>query len=78
MKWTAADLTLEQKVGQMFICGFNALTPNEHANILIEQFQWGHLLLPPEREDAASACRAVGIPAAARFGKPTVSASDLD
>lgn len=41
MKWTAADLTLEQKVGQMFICGFNALTPNEHANILIEQFQVG-------------------------------------
>ncbi|SEL88110.1 beta-N-acetylhexosaminidase [Paenibacillus sp. cl141a] len=41
MKWTAADLSLEQKVGQMFICGFNALTPNEHANILIEQFQVG-------------------------------------
>lgn len=41
MKWTAADLTLEQKVGQMFICGFNALTPNEHASILIEQFQVG-------------------------------------
>ncbi|MGE7826489.1 beta-N-acetylhexosaminidase [Paenibacillus sp. NPDC093718] len=41
MKWTAADLSLEQKVGQMFICGFNALTPNEHAKILIEQYQVG-------------------------------------
>lgn len=41
MKWTAADLTLEQKVGQMFICGFNALTPNEHARVLIEQHQIG-------------------------------------
>lgn len=25
----------------MFICGFNALTPNEHANILIDQYQVG-------------------------------------
>ncbi|MGG3282546.1 beta-N-acetylhexosaminidase [Paenibacillus solani] len=41
MKWTAADLSLEQKVGQMFICGFNALTPDEHAKILIEQYQVG-------------------------------------
>jgi len=41
MKWTAADLTLEQKVGQMFICGFNALTPNEHAKVLVEQYQVG-------------------------------------
>lgn len=41
MKWTAADLSLEQKVGQMFICGFNALTPNKHAKILIEQYQVG-------------------------------------
>ncbi|ANA81919.1 beta-N-acetylhexosaminidase [Paenibacillus glucanolyticus] len=41
MKWTIADLSLEQKVGQMFICGFNALTPNEHANILIDQYQVG-------------------------------------
>lgn len=41
MKWTASDLTLEQKVGQMFICGFNALTPDEHAKILIEQYQVG-------------------------------------
>ena len=41
MKWTATDLSLEQKVGQMFICGFNALTPNEHAKILIERYQVG-------------------------------------
>ncbi|GAA0832714.1 beta-N-acetylhexosaminidase [Bifidobacterium pullorum subsp. gallinarum] len=41
MKWTIADLSLEQKVGQMFVCGFNALTPNEHANILIDQYQVG-------------------------------------
>ncbi|GAE04525.1 beta-hexosaminidase [Paenibacillus sp. JCM 10914] len=41
MKWTANELTLEQKVGQMFTCGFNALVPNEHAQILIEQYQVG-------------------------------------
>lgn len=44
MKWTASGLTLQQKVGQMFICGFNALTPNDHARTLIEEYKVGGIV----------------------------------
>lgn len=44
MKWTASGLTLQQKVGQMFICGFDALTPNDHARTLIEEYKVGGIV----------------------------------
>lgn len=44
MKWTIEELTLEQKVGQMFICGFDDITANEHARALIEQFHVGGII----------------------------------
>ena len=44
MEWKVSGLTLQQKVGQMFICGFDALTPNDHARTLIEEHKVGGIV----------------------------------
>lgn len=44
MNWKVSDLTLEQKIGQMFICGFDALTPNDHAKKLILDYHVGGIV----------------------------------
>lgn len=44
MNWKVSDLTLEQKIGQMFICGFDALTPNDHAQKLIRDHHVGGIV----------------------------------
>lgn len=44
MNWKISDLTLEQKIGQMFICGFDALTPNDHAKKLILDYHVGGIV----------------------------------
>ncbi|WP_054957675.1 beta-N-acetylhexosaminidase [Paenibacillus dakarensis] len=44
MNLRVSDLTLEQKVGQMFICGFDALTPNDHAKKLIQDYHVGGIV----------------------------------
>lgn len=44
MKWTLQSLSLEQKVGQLFICGFDDIEANEHARALVEQHQVGGII----------------------------------
>lgn len=44
MDWKVSSLTLEQKIGQMFICGFDALTPNDHAKKLIQDYHVGGIV----------------------------------
>ncbi|SMF87705.1 beta-N-acetylhexosaminidase [Paenibacillus uliginis N3/975] len=44
MDWKVSGLTLEQKIGQMFICGFDALTPNDHAKKLIQDYHVGGIV----------------------------------
>lgn len=39
------DLTLKQKVGQLFMCGFDALHINDHALALIKDYQVGNIIL---------------------------------
>lgn len=44
MKWNLAGLSLEEKVGQMFICGFDGLVPNDHAKDLIRKHKVGGII----------------------------------
>lgn len=44
MDWKVSGLTLEQKIGQMFICGFDALAPNDHAKKLIQDCHVGGIV----------------------------------
>ncbi|WP_046214931.1 glycoside hydrolase family 3 protein [Paenibacillus wulumuqiensis] len=39
-----SDLTLEQKIGQLFIGGFHNVTPDEQVRILIEQYHTGGVI----------------------------------
>lgn len=39
-----SSLTLEQKIGQLFICGFHSLTPDEQIKTLIEQYHVGGVI----------------------------------
>ncbi|MET3543865.1 beta-N-acetylhexosaminidase [Paenibacillus favisporus] len=39
-----SDLTLEQKIGQMFICGFHAQEPDEQIRRLIEEYHVGGVI----------------------------------
>lgn len=39
-----SNLTLEQKIGQMFICGFHDLVPDDHINNLIEEYHIGGVI----------------------------------
>ncbi|WP_438350809.1 glycoside hydrolase family 3 protein [Paenibacillus sp. FA6] len=39
-----SNLTLEQKIGQMFICGFHDLVPNDHIKQLIEEYHIGGVI----------------------------------
>ena len=44
MKVLVSNLTLEQKIGQMFICGFHDLVPDDHINNLIEEYHIGGVI----------------------------------
>ncbi|WP_106768110.1 beta-N-acetylhexosaminidase [Paenibacillus faecalis] len=44
MDWKVSSLSLEQKIGQMFICGFDSLTPNDHAKKLIHDYHVGGIV----------------------------------
>lgn len=44
MNLQVSDLSLKQKIGQMFICGFGALIPNDHARKLIEDHHVGGIV----------------------------------
>lgn len=44
MDWKVSSLSLEQKIGQMFICGFDSLTPNDHAKKLIQDYHVGGIV----------------------------------
>lgn len=37
-------LTLKQKIGQLFICGFDSLTPNEHIRTLLQRYEVGGVI----------------------------------
>ncbi|WP_036646942.1 glycoside hydrolase family 3 protein [Paenibacillus pini] len=39
-----SNLTLEEKIGQMFICGFHALEPDDHIKQLIEKYHIGGVI----------------------------------
>ncbi|OPA81309.1 beta-N-acetylhexosaminidase [Paenibacillus selenitireducens] len=41
---TELQLTLEEKIGQMLICGFDGLTPNDHIQQLIEKHHIGGVI----------------------------------
>ncbi|MCM3698324.1 beta-N-acetylhexosaminidase [Paenibacillus macerans] len=50
----AEALTLEQKVGQLFICGFHGLTPDEHIRTLIRQYHIGGVVYFRRNIEAAA------------------------
>ncbi|WP_138493062.1 beta-N-acetylhexosaminidase [Paenibacillus pinistramenti] len=39
--YSIKTMTLEQKIGQLFICGFHSLTPDAHITALIEEYHIG-------------------------------------
>jgi len=39
-----SDLTLDQKIGQLFVCGFHTNVPNEHITELIEKYHVGGVI----------------------------------
>lgn len=39
-----SNLTLEQKIGQMFICGFHSLVPDDQIRTLIQQYHLGGVI----------------------------------
>ena len=39
-----SDLTLDQKIGQLFVCGFHTHVPNEHITELIEKYHVGGVI----------------------------------
>ena len=44
-KYNIRDLTLEEKIGQLFVFGFDALKVNEHAIRLIQTYKAGNVIL---------------------------------
>ncbi|MEC0154763.1 beta-N-acetylhexosaminidase, partial [Paenibacillus macerans] len=52
-------LTLEQKVGQLFICGFHGTTPDEHIRTLIRQYHIGGVVY--FRRNIESAAQLAGL-----------------
>lgn len=55
----AEALTLEQRVGQLFICGFHDLTPDEHIRTLIRQYHIGGVVY--FRRNIESAAQLAGL-----------------
>lgn len=39
-----SKLSLEEKIGQLIVCGFNGLEPDEHVRTLIEQYHVGNII----------------------------------
>ncbi|MED4957565.1 glycoside hydrolase family 3 N-terminal domain-containing protein, partial [Paenibacillus macerans] len=52
-------LTLEQKVGQLFICGFHGVTPDEHIRTMIRQYHIGGVVY--FRRNIESAAQLAGL-----------------
>lgn len=44
-KWHIDQLTIEEKIGQMMMVGFDALTPNDHIIDMIEKLKIGNVIL---------------------------------
>lgn len=49
-----SKLTLEEKIGQLFICGFHSLTPDEQIKTLIEEYHLGGVVYFRRNVDSAS------------------------
>ncbi len=41
----AIDIELKKKIGQMFMCGFDSLSVNQHVSNLIEEYYLGNIIL---------------------------------